>query len=420
VDGQPAGSEYLMQKAMLSAEHAIAQMLAQVIPLQQHENVSLNDALDRVLCEDIQSGINVPGYDNAAMDGYAVRAGEVRPDHPLQVAGVALAGHAFNGDIPPASCVRITTGAVMPQGLDTVIMQEQVRLTDNTSVQQISCLIQPDTGEHVRRAGEDIQQGQTVLSAGHKIRAADIGLLASLGIATVPVKRRLKVAIFSSGDELVAPGKPLPQGHIYDSNRYVMAAMLQRLGIDVLDLGLLADDPASIEQAFLQAIAQADVLITSAGVSVGEADYTRQILHKLGQINFWQVAIKPGKPFAFGKLENCWFFGLPGNPVAAVVTLEQLVQPVLRKLCGETPTLPTLLQAESAEPLKKQPGRKDFQRGWYWQAQNGLQVKTLGSQSSGMLSSIANANCYIVLEPDTGSLPGGETVAILPFSTMLR
>lgn len=408
-------------KSMLSAEQAILQMLGEVAPLTQSVSVPLSDALDRVLAQPVVSSLNVPGYDNAAMDGYALRAVEVSPNQPLTVAGVALAGHAFTDRLPAGCCVRITTGAVMPAGLDTVVMQEQVELKQTDLQQQIVCQLVPSPGEHVRRAGEDIAKGAQVFAAGHKLRPADIGLLASLGIANVKVWRQLKVAIFSSGDELVPPGQSLPDGHIYDSNRYVIAAMLQRLGVEVIDLGLLPDDPKAIEQAFKQAMTQADVLITSAGVSVGDADYTRQILHKLGQINFWQVAIKPGKPFAFGKLNNCWFFGLPGNPVAAVVTLEQLVQPVLRKLSGETVTANVkLLSAECEVALKKQPGRMDFQRGWYWQGETGLKVKTLGSQSSGMLSSIANANCYIVLERDSSSLPAGETVSILPFSNLLR
>ena len=410
-----------VSKPMLSAEQAILQMLSEVAPLTQTISVPISVALDRVLAQPVVSGINVPGYDNAAMDGYALRAAEVAPGQPLTVAGVALAGHAFTDKVPTGSCVRITTGAVMPAGLDTVVMQEQVELTQTYLQQQIICQLVPSQGEHVRRAGEDVAKGAAVFAAGHKLRPADIGLLASLGIANVKVWRQLKVAIFSSGDELVPPGQSLPDGHIYDSNRYVIAAMLQRLGVEVIDLGLLPDDPKAIEQAFAQAMTQADVLITSAGVSVGDADYTRQILHKLGQINFWQVAIKPGKPFAFGKLDNCWFFGLPGNPVAAVVTLEQLVQPVLRKLSGETVTANVkLLSAECEVPLKKQPGRMDFQRGWYWQGEHGLKVKTSGAQSSGMLSSIANANCYIVLERDSSSLPAGEIVSILPFSNLLR
>ncbi|WP_166670447.1 MULTISPECIES: gephyrin-like molybdotransferase Glp [Rheinheimera] len=409
-----------MAGAMLAVEHAIARMLDEVQPLAECVEIPLTDALDAVLAQSVVSQINVPGYDNAAMDGYALRAAEVQPDKPLTVVGAALAGHAFSDTVPVGGCVRITTGAVLPPGLDTVVMQEQVTVTQHNGQQQILCKLQPDTGEHVRRAGEDIGLGAQVFAAGHKLRPVDIGLLASLGIASVKVWRKLKVAVFSSGDELVPPGQPLPAGHIYDSNRYVIAAMLKRLGVEVIDLGLLPDDPDAIEQAFLQAMQQADVLITSAGVSVGDADYTRLILQKLGQINFWQVAIKPGKPFAFGKLNNCWFFGLPGNPVAAVVTLEQLVQPVLRKLTGEASTDHGIkLTAECIVPLKKQAGRADYQRGWYWQDEQGLKVKTLGAQSSGMLSSVANANCYIVLERDAVSVPAGEKVTILPFSNLV-
>lgn len=409
-----------MAAGMLAVEQAIAQMLDEVQPLSQCVDIRLNDALDCVLAQAVISHINVPGYDNAAMDGYALRAAEVKPQQALTVVGAALAGHAYSDAVPVGSCVRITTGAVLPPDLDTVVMQEQVTIMQQAGPKQILCKLQPDAGEHVRRAGEDIALGAQVFAAGHKLRPVDIGLLASLGIATVKVWRKLKVAVFSSGDELVPPGEPLPAGHIYDSNRYVIEAMLQRLGVEVINLGLLPDDPDVIEQAFLQAMQQADVLITSAGVSVGDADYTRQILQKLGQINFWQVAIKPGKPFAFGKLENCWFFGLPGNPVAAVVTLEQLVQPVLRQLSGETLTEHTIkLIAESTVPLKKQAGRADYQRGWYWQDEHGLKVKTLGAQSSGMLSSVANANCYIVLERDAVSVAAGENVTILPFSNLV-
>lgn len=409
-----------MAAGMLAVEQAIAQMLDEVQPLSQSVDIPLNDALDCVLAQAVISHINVPGYDNAAMDGYALRAAEVKPQQALTVVGAALAGHAYSDTVPVGSCVRITTGAVLPSDLDTVVMQEQVTITQQAGPKQILCKLQPDTGEHVRRAGEDIALGAQVFAAGHKLRPVDIGLLASLGIATVTVWRKLKVAVFSSGDELVSPGKPLAAGHIYDSNRYVISAMLQRLGVEVIDLGLLPDDPDVIEQAFLQAMQQADVLVTSAGVSVGDADYTRQILQKLGQINFWQVAIKPGKPFAFGKLENCWFFGLPGNPVAAVVTLEQLVQPVLRQLSGETLTDRAIkFIAECTVPLKKQAGRADYQRGWYWQDEYGLKVKTLGAQSSGMLSSVANANCYIVLERDAVSVAAGEKVTILPFSNLV-
>lgn len=412
-------SPFMQPSHLIPVQDAINAMLSQVSPLADTESVDILQAVDRVLTEDIISALNVPGFDNSAMDGYAFRAEDVSLEQPLELVGSALAGQAFDGEVAAGQCVRITTGAVLPAGADTVIMQEQVEV--NVDLQQVRLTKLVKVGDNIRRAGEDIAKQQQVLPAGKRLTPADIGLLASLGIAQVIVRRKLKVAILSTGDELTPPGQPLTEGHIYDSNRYVMHAMLQRLGVDIIDLGLLADDPEAIAGAFKQAMLQADVLVTSAGVSVGDADYTRQILLKMGEIDFWQVAIKPGKPFAFGKLDNCWFFGLPGNPVAAVVTLEQLVQPVLRKMAGEpTSTLPTLLTATCEVALKKRSGRADYQRGWYWQEQGKLYVKTLGSQSSGMLTSIANANCYIVLRQDSGSLNAGSEVNILPFTTMLR
>lgn len=404
---------------LMPINDAIIAMLSQVSPLMDTESVVILQALDRVLTEDIISALNVPSFDNSAMDGYAFRAEDASLEQPLQLIGAALAGQAFTGEIAPGQCVRITTGAVLPAGADTVIMQELVEV--NHELQQVRLTKLVQAGANIRRAGEDIAKDQQVLAAGTRLTPADIGLLASLGIAQVIVRRKLKVAILSTGDELTPPGQPLADGHIYDSNRYVMHAMLQRLGVDIIDLGLLPDEPEVIAGAFKQAMLQADVLITSAGVSVGDADYTRQILTQMGEIDFWQVAIKPGKPFAFGKLDNCWFFGLPGNPVAAVVTLEQLVQPVLRKMAGEpSSVVPELLKATCEVALKKRPGRADYQRAWYWQQQEKLYVKTLGSQSSGMLTSIANANCYIVLPQDTGSLEPGSEVDILPFSNLLR
>lgn len=402
--------------ALLPVADALAQMLAQVSAVSETEQVPLAQALDRVLAEPVLASFDVPGYDNSAMDGYAVRAAEVKAGQALTLQGSALAGHAFTAALAPQSCVRIMTGAVMPAGADTVIMQEQVRLHDGKVIADFV----PKVGEHVRKAGEDLKNGQQVLSAGCRLTAPQLGLLASLGIAEVTVRRKLKIAIFSTGDELVLPGQPLPEGHIYDSNRVVLRAMLQRLGVEVLDLGLLPDQPEAIRQAFQRAMQEADALITSAGVSVGDADYTRQMLSELGQVNFWKVAIKPGKPFAFGKLENCWFFGLPGNPVAAVVTLDQLVQPVLLKLAGATVSPANQLTAATTVSLKKQPGRADYQRGYYWATAEGLFVKTLGSQSSGMLSSIANANCYIVLPQDSGSVASGEMVTIQPFGKLLQ
>ncbi|MEN3158586.1 gephyrin-like molybdotransferase Glp [Alkalimonas sp. NCh-2] len=402
--------------SMMPVQDAIDAMLSQVMPLADTETVGLTRALDRVLAQDIRADITVPAFDNSAMDGYAFRFAEAATGKSLPLAGIALAGHAFEGEIPAGYCVRITTGAVLPDGLDTVVMQEQVEQTNAG----IRLLDTPKAGEHVRRAGEDIAPGQLLFSQGHRLNTVDIGLLASIGLAEIVVLRRLKVAVFSTGDELVAPGQSLPAGHLYDSNRYVLQAMLQRLGVAVLDLGLLPDKPEPIRQAILRASDEADVLITSAGVSVGEADYTRQLLSELGDIGFWKVAMKPGKPFAFGTLGSCWFFGLPGNPVATVATMDLLVQPVLRRLAGEKRSQPESLQAIASEPLKKSPGRADFQRGFYQQQDGQLQVKAIGKQSSAVLSGTARANCYIALEQEQGPVAAGEKVSILPFYQMLR
>ncbi|MCH8538254.1 MAG: molybdopterin molybdotransferase MoeA [Alkalimonas sp.] len=402
--------------SLMPVQDAITAMLQQVPALIEQQEVSLSQALDRVLATDILSQLQVPAFDNSAMDGFALRFADTQTADILPIAGKALAGHAFEQPIPAGHCVRITTGAVLPEGLDTVVMQEQVEQTE----QGIRLTAAIRFGDHVRRAGEDIATGQRVLSKGQRLQTVDLGLLASLGIGRVPVYRRIKAAVFSTGDELIPPGEVLPAGHIYDSNRYVIQAMLQRLDVDVLDLGLLPDEPDTIRQSIATARQQADVLISSAGVSVGEADYTRQLLNELGQINFWKVAMKPGKPFAFGSLGGCYFFGLPGNPVAAVATLDLLVQPVLRQLAGEKPTTSAELTAIATEAMKKSPGRADFQRGFYQQQQGQLQVRPVGRQSSAVLSGVGAANCYIALEAERGPVELGETVTIVPFHSMLR
>lgn len=400
---------------LLPLSDALQGMLEQLACCCDSEQQPLPEALGRVLASDIASPLAVPPFDNSAMDGYAVRLADLAAGIPLIMAGKAFAGQPYQGEWPAGHCVRIMTGALVPAGTDAVVMQEETQADGD----RITFLAQPELGQNIRRAGSDIGKGACVLQAGTRLTPREMPLLASLGIATVPVRRPLKVAIFSTGDELKPVGTPLAHGDIYDSNRYGVRAMLARMGCDCLDLGIIPDDPAQLRAAFIRADEEADVLITTGGVSVGEADFTKQLLDELGEIGFWKLAIKPGKPFAFGRLPRAWFFGLPGNPVSAMVTFDQLVQPALAKLAGQHFERPLQLQAIAAEPLKKSPGRLDFQRGILSQGPNGLEVRNTGSQDSAVFSSLSRANCYIVLERERGRVAAGETVTVEPFRGLL-
>ncbi|MBL0625610.1 molybdopterin molybdotransferase MoeA [Aeromonas jandaei] len=400
---------------LLPLSDALQGMLEQLACCCDSEQLPLPQALGRILASDIASPLAVPPFDNSAMDGYAVRLADLAAGIPLIMAGKAFAGQPYQGEWPAGHCVRIMTGAPVPAGTDAVVMQEETQADGD----RITFLAQPEPGQNIRRAGSDIGKGACVLQAGTRLTPREMPLLASLGIATVPVRRPLKVAIFSTGDELKPVGSPLAHGDIYDSNRYGVRAMLARLGCDCLDLGIIPDDPAQLRAAFIRADEEADVLITTGGVSVGEADFTKQLLDELGEIGFWKLAIKPGKPFAFGRLPRAWFFGLPGNPVSAMVTFDQLVQPALAKLAGQRFERPLLLQAVTTEPLKKSPGRLDFQRGILSQGPNGLEVRSTGSQDSAVFSSLSRANCYIILERERGRVAAGETVTVEPFGGLL-
>ena len=401
--------------ALLPLDKALQGMLEQLTCCCETEQLPLPQALDRILAEEISSPLSVPPFDNAAMDGYAVRLADLAAGAPLPVAGKAFAGQPYEGEWPAGHCIRIMTGAPVPAGTEAVVMQEETQEGANG----ITFLATPFLGQNIRRRGEDLAEGSRVLASGLRLSPRELPLLASLDIATVTVRRPLKVAIFSTGDELKPVGTPLAHGDIYDSNRYGVKAMLARMGIDCLDLGIIPDDPAQLRAAFIQADREADALITTGGVSVGEADFTKQLLEELGEIGFWKLAIKPGKPFAFGRLPNAWFFGLPGNPVSAMVTFDQLVQPALAKLAGQCFERPLQLQAIASEPLKKAPGRLDFQRGILTQGPNGLEVRSTGSQDSAVFSSLSRANCYIVLERERGRVAAGETVTVEPFGGLL-
>ncbi|MFV8983277.1 molybdopterin molybdotransferase MoeA [Serratia sp. JSRIV002] len=403
---------------LISLEQALEKMLSQIAPLQQSESIALTSAAGRITATPVVSPIDVPPFANSAMDGYAVRLSDLNGNSPLPVAGKAFAGAPFTDAWPANTCVRIMTGAPIPAGADAVIMQEQAEVTEagvrfNAPV---------TAGQNIRLAGEDILRGASVLPAGITLGAAQLPLLASLGVADVQVMRKLKVAVFSTGDELQPVGQPLQAGQIYDTNRFAVRLMLEQLGCTVIDLGIIRDNQEALRAAFIQADSEADVVISSGGVSVGESDYTKQMLDELGKVSFWKLAIKPGKPFAFGKLQNAWFCGLPGNPVSAALTFYQLVQPLLAKLAGHTEwQLPPRLKARALTPLKKSPGRLDFQRGTFTSnAQGELEVSTTGHQGSHVFSSFSQGNCFIVLERERGSVAAGETVEIEPFNALLR
>jgi molybdopterin molybdotransferase len=380
-------------------------------PVSATEAVPLRESLGRILAEDVIAPCNVPNHDNSAMDGYALAAADIRAgESRLRIAGTAFAGRPHTGAISPGECVRIMTGAVMPPGCDTVVMQEHVRLDDGTIA--FGEGVKP--GQNVRPAGDDLRQGQVVLPAGHRMRPADLGLIASLGIGQVNIYRKLRVAFFSTGDELTSIGRALEAGQVYDSNRYTLYGMLVRLGVEIQDMGVVRDDPMLLEQALQQAAANADVILTSGGVSVGEADYMKQLLNDMGQVVFWKIAMKPGRPLAYGKIGQAHYFGLPGNPVAVMTTFYQFVRDALLVLMGQPnpPALP-LLNAICTEKLKKAPGRTEFQRGVLFVDQDGTwKVRPTGNQSSGVLRSMSEASCFIVLPVSNAGVAAGETVQV--------
>lgn len=402
-------------------DQALDQLLSALSLDRLEHNVlscQIEQALGQVLAQDVQSQFNIPALDNSAMDGYALKSEDAQKGNSLTMVAKVFAGHPIDQTIQAGECARIMTGAPVPAGCDTVIMQENVSASQDG--EQIVINQAAKAGENIRRAGEDISTGQVVLKQGRRLTPADIGLLASLGFAEVRIYKPLTVAIISTGDELKKPGQSLKPGQFFESNGYTVKALLQRLNVDVLDFGIIEDDLDKLRQAFTQADEQADVVITSGGVSVGEADYTKTVLDELGKINFWKLAIKPGKPFAFGELKNSYFIGLPGNPVSAMVTLHQLGGPMLRKLSGEAEKAPLRLQAKTTNKLRKRPGRTDFQRGIYQVNDSGqLEVQATGNQGSGILSSMSFANCYIILEQERGPVEAGETVTIEPFDSLI-
>jgi len=398
----------------LLVEQALARIDETIQTIEGFEKVAIRSALGRTLAEDILSPINVPSHTNSAMDGYAVNSADLPASGSaeLKVIGTAYAGHPLDGRVGRGQCARIMTGAMMPEGADTVIMQEHVERTDDS----ITLDERHKPGQNVRQAGEDLSVGQAVLQAGRHIIPADLGLLASLGIAEIKVMRRPRIAFFSTGDELRSIGEPLQAGQIYDSNRYTLYGMLAAMGVEIMDMGVIPDDREQIQQAFRYAAENADAMITTGGVSVGEADFVKETLESLGEVNFWKIAMKPGRPLAFGQVGKAFFFGLPGNPVSAMVTFYQFVQPALKRLMGQTDVTPVRIHVKCESKLKKRPGRIEFQRGILETAKDGsMVVRSSGNQGSHVLSSMSYANCFIIMPLDNAGVEPGDEVEVQPF-----
>ncbi|WP_296229457.1 gephyrin-like molybdotransferase Glp [Ralstonia sp. UBA689] len=408
----------------LPVAQAQAIMRGFVQPVSGFARVPIRSALDRVLAEDVLSSIDVPSHDNSAMDGFAFASAELSNgtgDVSLRVIGTAYAGVAFDGTPGAGEAVRVMTGAVMPANCDTVIPQEFTQ-GDDANVRFARDAVR--AGDNRRLRGEDLACGSPALSAGRILRPADIGLLASLGIAEVPVRRKLRVAFFSTGDELRSIGEPLDTGCVYDSNRYTLHGMLSRLGVELLDMGVVRDDPAALEAAFRTAAENADAIITSGGVSVGEADFTKQMMAKLGDVTFWKIAMRPGRPMAFGRItsnnHSAFLFGLPGNPVAVMVTFYHFVRGALLRMMGATDVGAPLVPAVSVAPIRKRPGRTEYQRAIASLSDRGqLEVRLTGQQGSGVLRSMSEANCFIVLAHEQGQVNAGDTVQILLFDGLV-
>lgn len=413
----------------LSAGQVLDFLSRLVAPVQDTVKLPLFEALGRVLAQDVVSPFDVPPHDNSAMDGFAFDGSQLAPGEALELRvadGTALAGKAWQGSVQPGQCVKIMTGAIMPTGLDTVVPQEFVKQHPDGSITIPPGLLR--AGDNRRLRGEDLAQGLPALRQGDILTPARLGLAASLGLPTLTVRRPLRVAYFSTGDEILSLGEAPREGAVYDSNRYTVFGMLSRLGCEVIDMGVVRDDPALLEAAFTEAAARADAIITSGGVSVGEADFTKAMMKKLGDVAFWRIAMRPGRPMAVGRIppatgqgqavkpNGAILFGLPGNPVAVMVTFLAFVRPALLQMMGAGAAPAPLLKARSLEPMRKKAGRTEYQRGWVSSAADGsLQVKTTGSQGSGVLRSMAEANGLIVLHHAQGNVAVGDEVDVLMF-----
>ena len=400
------------EKDSIRVDQAVDKILQTTPVIADYNQVSLRDCLNRVVYQDVLSPIQVPAHDNSAMDGYALRCDDLPQEgvKVFNVVGTAFAGKPYLGHCGENQCVRIMTGAVIPEGTDTVVIQEQVILQDENHI-EVSAGHRKN--QNLRFAGEDIAKNSPVLSRGDRIAAAELGVLASLGLGELKVFRKPRVSFFSTGDELKSIGQPLAEGEIYDSNRYSLFGLLSQCHVDIIDMGVIRDDPASIRDALLSAASCSDLILTSGGVSVGEADYIKGILREVGNMDFWKIAMKPGRPLTFGKINGTLFMGLPGNPVAVMVTFYQFVLPCLSKLSGKGYTPPLRLNAITQSNIRKSPGRREFQRAIASNDESGqMTVSLTGKQGSGILSSMKKANCFLVLEEERGPVQEGEMVRV--------
>jgi len=410
------------ENQFLSVSEVQKRIISDIKAIDGTEQISLRQALNRILAKDITATFDTPPCDNSGMDGYAFSSNELsdiagQSSLTLSIAGQSFAGHPYTGKIASGEAIRIMTGAQVPEGVDTVVMQEHTETPDDNTV-KITTIPKPFA--NVRKAGDDLKTGQTFLARGKKLSPTDLAFLATQGIAEVQVTRKLRVAFFSTGDELRSIGETLGDGDIYDSNRYSLYGLLKNLDIELIDMGVIPDDRSAIEDAFNTAASVSDAVITSGGVSVGEADFVKETLEKVGRINFWKISMKPGKPLAFGSIANSLFFGLPGNPVSVIATFYQFVQPALKRMKGQDIVLPLVIKAKTTELLKKRPGRTDFQRGILEQSESGeLTVRNAGAQASHVLTSMSRANCFMVIPAESGSIEAGEMVDVQPFEGLI-
>ena len=408
----------LAQAILISVEEALKRIESNIEPICGTERIELKKGLGRILEEDIFSPVDIPRFRNSSMDGYALDTGgeKLSKYFTLPVVGTSWAGHPYQRPLMKGQSIRIFTGAVVPENADTVILQENIERTGDT----VKVLQTVTPGLNIREAGEDAHQGQLILPKGKALTPSDLALMASVGIYDVLVKRHLRVSFFSTGDELRPIGEKLRDGEIYDSNRYLLQAMLEKINVDIADLGTIKDQRNALAAAFKDAASGSDVIITTGGVSVGAADHIRQVMEESGQIHLWKIAIKPGKPLAYGKLSSCHFFGLPGNPASVLVTFQVIVRPMILRLQGIKENISLRIKARCQSALSKTPGRQEYQRGIFSRDDNGeFIVESAGAQGSHILSAMSRSNCFIVLPRRSSGAQAGEWVNIEPFETML-